>query len=70
MKKLNGLTGFNAWSVYNKVVFSLVFLRKFNQEPQEIKKILVEIDESDDIQEIKNLSKNIKKEPILKKEKL
>ena len=30
MIKLNGLKGVSAWLVYNKIVFSLLFIRRFN----------------------------------------
>jgi hypothetical protein len=30
IKNLNGLKGFSAWGVYNKVAFNLIFIREFN----------------------------------------
>lgn len=35
MNQLKGLKGFSAWSVYNKVVFNLVFIREFNIDKED-----------------------------------
>jgi hypothetical protein len=54
MIELKGLKGIAAWSVYNKVAFNLIFIRRFNVAKVDHAKLVVELLALETIEEIKN----------------
>lgn len=60
--KLTGLRGLSAWLVYNKIVFSLVFLRRFNVEHNEQLALIESLKSCNSLDEYKEVAKELSAE--------
>jgi len=59
IEPLKGLKGFSAWAVYNKIAFNLIFLLQFNRKDPDFKALLKKANESDNIDELRALIRQI-----------